>query len=117
MPGIVITLFISAIVWNYIKVSTRRAIVYLIVDLIVRSIEYVLYFLFGFMTMFWIIDIAAEKGWIEGWGVEETVPTTKEGGILSEPNEAEEEIQESEDQDEGYESDGIHIKISQKAYS
>ena len=117
MPGHIIFLFVSAIVWALIKVSTRRAIVYLLVEVVVRSMEYVLFFLFGFMTTFWLIGIAEEKGWIDGGEQESTVPSRNEGGILSEPEEDDEGILDLDDGGDDYESDGINIMRSLRGYS
>jgi len=117
MPGHIIFLFVSAIVWALIKVSTRRAIVYLLVEVVVRSMEYVLFFLFGFMTTFWVIGIAEEKGWIDGGEQESTVPSKNEGGILSEPEQSDEGILDLDDKGDMNSSDGIHITRSPKAYT
>jgi hypothetical protein len=117
MPGHILFLFVSVIVWTVIKVSARRAIVYLIVEVVVRSMEYVLLFLFGFMTTFWVIGIAEEKGWIDGGNDEVTIPSTHDGGILSEPEEDEEESLDSESEGDNYQSDGLHIITSPRAYT
>ena len=117
MPGHILFLLVSVILWTVIKVSARRAIAYVIVEVVVRSMEYVLFFLFGFMTTFWVIEIAEEKGWIDGGDDELTIPSTNEEGILSEPEEDEEESLDSESEGDNYQSDGLHMTTSPRAYT
>jgi hypothetical protein len=117
MPGHILFLLVSVIVWTVIKVSARRAIVYVMVEVAVRSMEYVLFFLFGFMTTFWVIGIAEEKGWIDGGEDEVTIPSTHEGGILSEPEEDEEGSLDLESEGDSYQSDGHHMSKSPRAYT
>jgi hypothetical protein len=63
----VLILFIIAVIWNWLKIVTQRAIVYLIVDVIVRSVEYVLFLSMGWMIGLWIIEKEEQLDLNPGW--------------------------------------------------
>jgi hypothetical protein len=68
----ILFLFLAAIIWHLLKISTKRNLVHLIVDVIVRSMENVLFWSMGMMIGFWIIEKEEQLDLIPGWFDKET---------------------------------------------
>jgi len=100
------------------KISSRRILVYLIVDVIVRSVEYVLFLSMGWMIGLWIIEKEEQLDLIPGWfdkdtsrsiDIDNTIPNNRSEYDLYD--------HEDEDQEEDPKEERIHMTASPQAFT
>jgi hypothetical protein len=114
----ILLLFIAAVIWSLMKISSRRILVYLIVDVIVRSVEYVLFLSMGWMIGLWIIEKEEQLDLIPGWfdkdtsrsiDIDNTIPNNRSEYDLYD--------HEDEDQEEDPKEERIHMTASPQAFT
>ena len=119
----ILLLFIAAVIWNLLKMSSRRILVYLIVDVIVRSMEYVLFLSMGWMIGLWIIEKEEQFDLIPGWFDKETTQSIDLDNTI--PNnrseydlrDHEDEDDEQEEEEEDPKEERIHMTASPQAFT
>ncbi|MFY7792146.1 MAG: hypothetical protein ACOVQS_00130 [Chitinophagaceae bacterium] len=113
-----LVLFVAAVIWSLMKISSRRILVYLIVDVIVRSVEYVLFLSMGWMIGLWIIEKEEQLDLIPGWfdkdtsrsiDIDNTIPNNRSEYDLYD--------HEDEDQEEDPKEERIHMTASPQAFT
>ena len=114
----ILLLFIAAVIWNLLKMSSKRILVYLIVDVIVRSMEYVLFLSMGWMIGLWIIEKEEQLDLIPGWfdkdtsrsiDIDNTIPNNRSEYDLWD--------HEDEEEDEDPKEERIHMTASPQAFT
>ena len=112
----ILLLFIAAVIWNLLKMSSKRILVYLIVDVIVRSMEYVLFLSMGWMIGLWIIEKEEQLDLIPGWFDKETTRSIDIDNTIPN-NRSEYDLwdHEDEEEEEDPKEERIHMTASPQA--
>ena len=114
----ILLLFIAAVIWNLLKMSSRRILVYLIVDVIVRSMEYVLFLSVGWMIGLWIIEKEEQFDLIPGWFDKDTSRSIDIDNTIPN-NRSEYDLWDHEDEEgeEDPKEERIHMTASPRAFT
>ena len=115
----ILLLFLAAIIWHLLKISTKRNLVHLIVDVIVRSMENVLFWSMGMMIGFWIIEKEEQLDLIPGWFDKDTSGSIEQENTI--PNNRSEydlwDKEEYEDGEDETDEQRIHMTTYPRAYT
>lgn len=115
----ILFLFLAAIIWHLLKISTQRNLVHLIVDVIVRSMENVLYWSMGMMIGFWLNEKEEQLDLFLGWFDQDTSGAVEQENII--PNNRSEydlwDKEEYEDRENEPEEQRIHMTSYPRAYT
>ena len=112
----ILLLFIAAVIWNLLKMSSRRILVYLIVDVIVRSMEYVLFLSMGWMIGLWIIEKEEQLDLIPGWFDKETTQSIDIDNTIPN-NRSEYDLYDHEEEEEDPKEERIHMTASPQVFT
>ena len=111
----ILLLFIAAVIWNLLKMSSKRILVYLIVDVIVRSMEYVLFLSMGWMIGLWIIEKEEQLDLIPGWFDKDTSRSIDIDNTI--PNNRSEYDLYDHEEEEDPKEERIHMTASPQAFT